>query len=387
MRFELRDQDVAQEPGPFYRRLREQCPVAHSDDYDGFWILSRYEDVHDAARNPATFSSAGGVTIPRLPIPAQICLEQDDPLHARYRQPLQSWFAPGRMARLEGAIRDIVTRLIDGFVDDGEADLAASLAEPVPAIVMAMLLGLPEDDWPHFRDRMSRCVGLAASEDADGAAVAAMEIVESLTATLADRRSSPRDDMLTDIAQLEIDGAGLSDDEAVSMAFLLLGAGHETTVGAIGGLIYYLAREPALQDKLRADPTLIPGAAEEALRLVAPLPGMGRTVTTDTLVDGVAIGAGERVMLMFGSANRDPSVFESPEDFRPDRPNNRHLAFGSGVHRCLGAPLARLELCTVLEEVLRRLPGFTLAGPDAAAARYGTSRGYRKLLVSWAPQP
>lgn len=385
MEFELRDPAVAQDPGPFYARLREQCPVAHTDEYDGFWMLSRYDDVHAAARQPTVFSSADGVTIPRLPIPPQVCLEQDDPAHARYRQPMQAWLSPGRVARLTDDIRGVVGRLIDGFVADGRADLAVQLAEPIPAIVMALLMGLPEDDWPVFRDQMARCLGLAASEDGDGAAVAAMEMVSGLGAALASRRASPSDDMLSDIALLEVDGAPLSDDEAISMAFLLLGAGHETTVGAIGGLLMYVAADPAVQQQLRDDPALIPDAVEEALRLVAPLPGMARTVVTDTAVDDVALAAGDRVMLLFGSANRDPAVFADPETFRLDRGGNRHLAFGSGVHRCVGAPLARLELRIVLEEVLRRLPSLRLAGAGAEA-RYGTSRGYRHVHCEWEVQ-
>ena len=381
----MRDQDVAQDPGPYYARLREGCPVAHVEDFDGFWILSRYADVSDAARNPGVFSSADGITIPRLPIPPQICLEQDEPEHARYRRPMQQWLSPGRMAKLEGRVRQVVDSLIDDFVHKGEVDLAAELAEPVPPLVMALLMGLPDADWHTFRDQMSRIVGYAAADDPAASAAASQEFVGYLAGKLAGRRANPGDDMLSDIATLELDGAPLSDADAISMAFLLLGAGHETTVGAIGGLLYYLGRNPELQYRLLADPSLIPGAAEEAVRLVAPLPGMGRTVLTDTEVDGTALPAGSRVMLMYGSANRDPAQFAEPEEFRLGRDSNRHVGFGQGIHRCVGAPLARLELTVVLEQVLRRLPGFTLAGKDAVEVRYGTSRSYRRLVVRWDP--
>lgn len=383
MRFELRDNDVALQPGPYYASLREGCPVAHVDDFDGFWILSRYQDVLDAARNPAVFSSADGITIPKLPIPPQICLEQDDPEHAKYRRPMGMWLSPGRMAKLEDQVRGLVVRLLDGFADRGEADVVAELAEPTPAIVMAMLMGLPETSWPTFRDQLSRVVGAAAGEDAEASAAASQEMVADLATNLYARRAEPTDDMLTDIATLEIDGRPLTDEEAISMSFLLLGAGHETTVGAIGGLLYYLAADPTLQDQLRADPDLVPRAVEETLRLVAPLPGMGRTTLVDTTVDGVDIPVGDRVMLMYGSANRDPAVFADPEAFRLDRVNNQHVAFGNGVHRCVGAPLARLELKVVCEEVLKRLGRFTLAPGDAVEARYETSRGYRRVELVW----
>lgn len=386
MRFELRDPVVAQDPGPYYDRLRTTCPVARVEDFDGFWVLSRYADVSDAARNHAVFSSADGITIPRLPIPPQICLEQDEPEHSRYRKPMQQWLTPGRMAKLEERVREIVDGLLDGFVDNGEADLAAELAEPVPPLVMALLMGLPDGDWHSFRDQMSRIVGYAAAEDPAASAAAAGEFVGYLAMTLADRRAHPRDDMVSDIATLQVDGEPLCDADAISMAFLILGAGHETTVGAIGGLLYYLARNPELQRRLVADPALVPSAAEEAVRLVAPLPGMGRTLLAETVVGDTTLPAGARVMLMYGSANRDPAEFDDPEEFMLGRDVNRHLGFGQGIHRCVGAPLARLELKVVLEQVLRRMPGFTLAGPDAAQARYGTSRSYRRLIARWDPR-
>jgi cytochrome P450 len=381
----MRDDDVAQDPGPYYAKLREGCPVAHVEDFDGFWILSRYADVSAAARNTAVFSSADGITIPKLPIPPQICLEQDEPEHSRYRRPMQQWLSPGRMAKLEGRVREIVDSLLDNIVDKGEVDIAAELAEPVPPLVMALLMGLPDSDWHSFRDQMSRIVGYAAADDPAGSAAASQEFVGYLAMKLAERRADPTDDMLSDIATLHIDGAPLSDADAISMAFLLLGAGHETTVGAIGGLLYYLARQPDLQRQLREHPELIAGAAEEAVRLVAPLPGMGRTVLTDTEVEGTVLPAGARVMLMYGSANRDPAEFADPEEFRLGRDSNRHVGFGQGIHRCVGAPLARLELTVVLEQALRRLPDFTLAGPDPVEARYGTSRSYRRVLVRWDP--
>ena len=383
MRFELRDQSVAQDPGLYYRELREQCPVAHVDDYDGFWILSRYDDVLAAARNVGVFSSADGVTIPKLPIPAQICLEQDDPEHAKYRKPMQQWLSPARMAAMEDQIRAVVTRLIDGVIDRGEADLAAELCDPIPAVVMAIVMGLPETDWPIFRERLGRCLGLSASEDETGAAIAAFELVQYLADSLADRRANPRNDLLTEIATLVVEGEPISEEQAVSMSFLMLGAGHETTAGALSGLIYYLARDADVQERLRADPTLHVGATEEALRLVAPLPGMGRTLLADATVGDVTIPAGERVMLLYGAANRDPDAFEDPEEFRPSRDNNRHLSFSNGIHRCVGAPLARLEMRVMLDELLKRLPPFRLAEPEAAEARYGTSRGYKRLVIAW----
>jgi cytochrome P450 len=217
----------------------------------------------------------------------------------------------------------------------------------------------------------------------DGAIAAVMELVAYLSERLEDRRANPRQDLLTDIAQLRVDGKPLSDDDAISIAFLLLAAGHETTVGAIGGMLYHVVRRPEVRDQLRDDPQLIHGAVEEALRMEPSLMGLGRMLLADTSVAGVSMPKGERVMLMFGSANRDPQVFDDPEEFRVERPNNRHLAFGSGIHRCVGAPLARLEMRVVLEEVLRRMPGVRLEDEEAVRVTYNFSRAYRALPVVW----
>lgn len=382
MRFEMRDPNVAQEPGPYYAQLREGCPVAHVEDFGGFYILSTYDDVSAAAKNTAVFSSADGITIPKLPIPPQICLEQDEPEHGRYRRPMQQWLSPGRMAKLEESVRKIVDTLIDGFVDQGEGDLATLLAEPVPPLVMALLMGLPDSDWHTFRDQMARLVGYAAAEDPAGAQAASQEFVGYLAGQLMDRKENPRDDMMTDIATLEVDGVPLTFEEQVSMAFLLLGAGHETTVGAIGGLLYYLARDPSLAEQLQANPALVAGATEEAVRLVAPLPGMGRTTRADITVGDVDIPEGSTVMLLYGSASRDPKEFDDPEEFKLGRDSNRHVAFGQGIHRCVGAPLARLELKVVLEEWHQRIPEYRIK-PGTELTERGVQLSMSSLPLEW----
>lgn len=382
--FDLVDASVAKDPGPYFDRLRSQCPVAHTSAYDGFWLLARYDDVHEAARNTAVFSSASGVIIPAPPTPPFMCLEQDEPGHSAFRQPMQSWFSPGRVSALEDRVRTIVTGLIDQFVADGTADLATALAEPVPPIVIAMVLGLPDADWPWFREKSQGYLKATAAGDLEAAVADVTLIVGYLGEQLEERRRHPRDDMLTDVTRIRIDGAALAPDEAVSLTFLILAAGHETTVGALGGMLYHVARRADVRDRLLADRTLVEPAVEEALRLEPPLPGLGRTVLSDVTVRGVTMAAGDRVMLLWGSANRDADVFGDPESFRLDRASNRHLAFGSGIHRCVGAPLARLEMRVVLEEVLRRMPRLTLASDAATTVGYATtSRSYRTLPAIW----
>jgi cytochrome P450 len=382
--FRLTEPDVAKDPGEFFEDLRSKCPVAHTEKFDGFWMLSRYNDVHDAALKPEVFSSTAGICIPVIPQPPVICIEQDDPEHRKYRKPMQGWFSVKRIQELEGKVREIVTRRIDEVIDQGRGDLAQILASPVPPMVIALILGLPEKDWDWFRERESTLLRLAQSGDSEAAGPVFQDIANCLNDNLAARRQSPRDDMLSDIVSLVIDGEPIPDEDAGSLAFLILGAGHETTVGGIGGLLYQVAKDSALRDRLIADPSLIEHAVEESLRLETPLLGLARITMEDAEVDGVTVPAGERVMLMWGAANRDPEVFESPEEFRVDRENaHKHISFGAGVHRCVGAPLARLEMRVVLEELLRRMPNVRLADPDAVKVTWTVGREFEDLDAEW----
>lgn len=383
IRFRLTEPEVAKDPGEFFADLRSKCPVAHSDSFDGFWILSRYQDVFDAALKPQTFSSASGMTIPVIPQPPVICIEQDDPEHRKYRRPLQGWFTAKRMQELEPQVRRIVTTLIDEIVDHRKGDLAA-IAAAVPPMVIALILGLPEKDWDWFREREATTLRLAQVGDKEGAGAAADDVLRYLSDRIEERRADPQGDMLSDLATLVIDGEVIPHKDAVSLAFLLLGAGHETTVGGIGGLLYRVFQDSEVRDQLIEDATLVSVAVEEALRIETPLFGLGRMAKHDSTVDDVTIPEGDRVMLMWGSANRDPGVFDNPEDFRLDRENSeKHIAFGAGIHRCVGAPLARLEMQIVLEEVLRRMPALRLTNPSDVNVVWTVGREFKDLDSTW----
>jgi len=381
--YPLTKPEVAKDPGDYFETLRT-CPVAHDDAFDGFWTLARYDDVHDAALTPEVFSSSRGITIPVLPQPPVVCIEMDDPEHKKYRKPMQGWFSVKRMQAIEDTVRGIVTGCIDEIIDDGKADLGLALASPIPPMVIAVILGLPESEWQRFAEGETNRLQAAQDGDAEASGRYAQEIAEALAHHLALRREHPQDDMLSDIVALTIDGEPLSEDVAVSLAFLILGAGHETTVGGIGGLLYQVLKDPEVRDRLIADPSLIDNAVEEALRLEAPLFGLGRYLLDDTTVDDVAMSQGDRVMLMWGAANRDPAVFDSPEQFRLDRDNyQKHMAFGAGVHRCVGAPLARMEMRITLEEVLRRMPTARLDNADDVTVTWTVGREFSNLNATW----
>lgn len=383
--FRLNEPEVAREPGEYYKDLLSRCPVAHSDTFDdGFWVISSYKDVYNASLNAEVFSSAGPVTIPALPPPRIICIEQDDPDHRKYRRPLQGWFSVKRMMALEPSLRSVVGSLLDEIVDDGHADMAEVFANPFPTMAIAVILGLPEEEWTWFREKAMARTRLTQEGDLVGAAAAHADILARLSDGIEERRVQPREDMLSDIAGLMIDDAPIDHDDAVSLAFLLLGAGVETTASGIGGLLYRVAGDPKLRDQLLADPSLIEIAVEESLRIESPFPGLARTTTAASTVDDVAIGAGERVMLMFGAANRDPAMFEDPDEFRLDRSNvHKQVGFGAGIHRCVGAPFARLQMQIALEEILRRMPEIRLAGPDGVKVSWTTSREFNVLECSW----
>jgi cytochrome P450 len=382
--FDPTDPRVVRDPYPVYAAMRSKCPVGHGSRFGGFHVLSRFADVYEAAHNPAVFSSAQGVTVPDFGNPmTAIPLEIDPPEHTRWRHLTQAWFSPAAALALEPDIRAIVTRQIDAFVDRGHADLAVELAVPVPPIVIARLLGFPESDWHYYRQLSEMMLEAAANDDSQVNAEQALQLFSYLFEALEDRRDHPRDDMLTRIVQLEFDGRPLTEDELLGITFLVAVAGHETTVGAIGALLLRLADHPEIREAIIAEPELGFSAIEESLRLEPPIQYFSRTVTRDTVIGGVPLAAGAKVLLSWASANRDPEAFTDADDFVYDRPNNRHLAFGAGPHRCIGAHLARLELRVVLEEMLRRIPPWRVVDPSAVVMGGGINRLVKSLPVEW----
>ena len=381
------DSRFVRNPYPVYDELRRTCPLGQGTRFGGFWVVSRFIDIRNAAAQPEVFSSASGVTIPAFgnPLPA-IPVEVDPPRHGQYRQLMRAWFSPGEMAKLEGDIREIARSLIDQFASRGYADLAVELAEPFAPIVIARLMGLPESEWQHFRGLAEGMLEAAGAEEDEENLDKAMAFLAYLQQHLEMRKADPtgqRDDLLSRIVQLRIDGQPLSNEEILGVTLTLVAAGQTTTVGATGLMFLNLARHPEVKDQLVADPSLIPRAIEEVLRFDTPSQYVARTVTSDVELHGQHLGVGDRVILLWGSANHDPEEFDRPGEFRLDREKNRHVAFGAGVHRCLGAPLARLEMRVVLEEVLRRIPDYRVSDWGAVDVSGVIARAVRSLPVVW----
>lgn len=360
--------------------LRATCPVAHSDRYDGFWVLSRYDDVNRVAHDPVRFTSTQGVTIPHHGFPISLPpIELDPPLQRQFRAPLLDRFSPQRVAEREKDVRAAVATLIDAFVETGRADLACDLMIPLPCIITSQFFGFPEEDWGKLHDWAVRIMRT------DGDLDVVIETFQYFGALYEDRRANPRDDIPSLMLTIEVDGRAINEEEFLCMMNVLFVAGLDTTANAGANMFAHLARHPELRRRLVEEPALIPGAVEEFLRYLSPLPALSRTATEDVDIGGRVIPAGERVQLHWMAANHDPDEFPDPDVFVPDRSPNRHFAFGAGAHRCLGSNLARLELRVVLEEVLHRLPDYRLAD-DAPIERYpGVTRGVSSLPVVFTP--
>ncbi len=378
------DPATMRDPYPFYQRFRADEPVARAAAWGGIWLISRYADVRAAALDTETYRSRDGVTLPPFgnPMPF-IPIEIDPPRHPLYRKPLQRWFSKGKMAELERDIRAIVSARIDGFAGAGRADLATELAEPVPAITLARILGLPDSDWSMFQQLGQTICQAAEKEDLETAGTAVFELMGYLNGQIADRRKNPTDDIITQIIGMDLDGEPMSDEDVLMTTFFLVEAGHETTVGGLGTMLLNYGRRPDLRRRMIEDPSLIPGAVEEALRFDPPIQTIGRTVSEDVCLHDVTLRAGDKVVLCWGSANRDEQTFDRPDEMIIDRPRNNHLAFGNGIHKCLGAPLARMEMTVVLQEVLRRIPDYRIENEDDVEVGGFLARGVKRLPVTW----
>jgi len=343
-----------------YAWMRRSSPV-HYDEHNQLWGVATYDDVLAVGGDPSTFSSAGGSRPDTGPMPWMI--DMDAPDHLKRRKLVNRGFTPRRVRERELRLRQLCDELIDAVCERGECDLVADLAAPLPLIVIADMLGLPPEDRGEllrWSDDMLGSIS-GAPERMEAAAAAFTEFDAYARRMIVSRRDTPTDDLVSVLVHAEVDGDRLTDDEIVFESLLLLVGGDETTRHVISGGTEALLRNPAQHQKLRDDPGLFPSAIEEMLRWVSPIKNMARTATRDVELSGEQLHAGDRLVLLYESANFDESHFGDPEQFRIERAPNDHLAFGFGAHYCLGASLARLELATMCERLERRLPDLALA--------------------------
>jgi cytochrome P450 len=352
-----------------YQVMLESKPVGHSSRYGGFWYIAKSDDIFDAEQDPDTWSVGPSMLLPSFgtDIPL-IPIDIDPPTHAGFRKILLPMFTPMAINKLEPGMhttaQELAREVNEAFASNDVVDAAALFARPYPTIIFSRLAGYPEEDWPMF-DQWVDDIIYQRTKYPETAHRAGDDLVEYVKRLIADGRAGiNKGGIMGDLLTATVDGRPLTDDELISYGFLLFLAGLDTTAWAIRSSLWYLAGNKEAQSLLRNDPERIPDAAEEILRTLSPVQAMARTAKKDTVVRGEQIKAGERVVLVFGAGNRDPEVYENPHEIDITRENNRHLAFGGGIHRCLGSNLGRKELVISLEHFLQTIPEFELAADE-----------------------
>jgi cytochrome P450 len=350
------------EPQPRYRSLIEMGGVL--SPAEGFTLVASRSAVDEVLRHPEAYTSADLVQLGNVrPL---IPLSVDPPDHLKYRRILDPLFAPKRMEAIEDDVAARVNHFIDAFIDDGGCNFSEALAVPFPSAVFLGLMGLPWEELDTFlrlKDGIMRAGGGHADADERMRiqAETGQEIYAYFDAVLDERQRQPRDDILTQFLAAEVEGEKLTREEILDICFLFLIAGLDTVTDSLTCFFAFLAQHPGHRRQIVEDPAVIPRAVEELLRWETPVPGIARAATGDTEVGGCPVSAGSLVFVSIGAANVDPEAFVDPFDVRFDRQENRHLAFGGGVHRCLGSHLARRELRVALHEWHRRIPEYELA--------------------------
>jgi cytochrome P450 len=375
------DPAFALDPHPVYATLREKCPVSFSENYGGFYVMSKFEDISEILMDAATFSSWPADTPPtpghnRALIP----LEVDAPDHRRYRMIIDPVFRPNAIAHIATSVREYAIELVDTMLAKREFDFMTEFAVPFPSSVFLRLVGLPSST--EMRDQLCAWAGTILHTTTHGAQhgdteaqtaarmAAGKELHNFLRTLLDERLADPGDDLISLLIKAEMPGQRkLEPKEILNFAYVLVLAGLDTVTTAIGFSFMHLARRPDLQDRLSADPSLIPGAIEELLRYES-IVHMSRTVMKPHVIRGVQLVPGDRVTVPLASAHRDEDIYDRADEILIDRQIDKSLIFGAGSHRCLGSHLARLEMGIAFEEILRRIPRFSMP-PEAELHAYG----------------
>jgi hypothetical protein len=391
--FDVLDPRYVTDPFTIWDDLRTSCPIAHTDRRISSWLPTRYEDVTAIAHDIEHFSSlrvgvipGGEDDDPNADMPEDgpnleyglPPISADPPLHTWTRRLLLPWFSHRRVDSYVPLTRDLCRGLIDGFADRGHADAAAGYAQQIPVRVIAQILGVSTDMSDTFTEWVRDVLEFA--DEPDRRQKGAEGLLTYFIEQLEFRRQHPGDDLLSELLGQEVDGAPIDDGIILGIAALVLIAGVDTTWSAIGSSIWHLATHPEDQKRLVDQPELMPTAIEELLRAYSPVT-MARLVTGDIEYAGCPMKEGDKVLMNFPAANRDPEAFEDPDVVQLDRAHNRHVAFGSGIHRCAGSNLARMELTVALEEWLHRIPSFSLEEGKEITWAGGQVRGPRILPV------
>lgn len=384
--FDIHDHTGVEDVYATYAKMRSQCPVAHSTEYGGHWVFTRYSDIHAIVRDPETFSSEC-VNVP--PTIGQegpmIPLENDPPEHTTYRKLITPLFSPTRMAALEPEVRRIVNELLDDMAGKERTDFITDFAKPLPTRVFLALMGWPQEHAPQFHEWTDTIVmGKPGASEEESTAVrteAAMEVYAYFAEMIDNLQENPNEsgDSVTDVLMnAKFGDRELTQFEMLNMFFVMMIGGLHTVQGQLAHSVIYFAEHPEKRRQLVEDPDLVPSAVEEMLRYESAVTP-ARVVQQDVQVDGVQLRSGDRLLIPLGAADRDPDVFGDPDEVDLSRDPNPHLAFGGGRHRCLGSHLARIELRVAFEELHRRFPDYRLDPHEAPHRQLSQVKGVEKL--------
>jgi cytochrome P450 len=383
--FDVLDESYVSNPFPRWDELRQVCPIAHTDRRGRAWLPTRYADVTAMAKDIDHFSSANTSVIDSVDEPETPILTyglppitSDPPLHTWTRRLLLPWFSHTKVGTYEPMTRSLCGSLIDAHLDEGRADAAADYAQQIPVRVIGSILGVPGELAETFTGWVRDALEFA--DDPERVQRGMFGIGYYLWDRINERRDVDGEDLLSYLLHAEVDGGSVDDMIVLGMAILAMIAGIDTTWSAIGSSLWHLATHDEDRRRLVSEPALMDTAVEEFLRAYSPVT-MARIVTDDVEFNGCPMQRGDKLLLNFPAANRDPDVFDQADKVLIDRQENRHVAFGSGIHRCAGSNLARMELRVALEEWLARVPVFHLAERAEVQWAGGQVRGPRQLPV------
>ncbi|MBF6599818.1 MAG: cytochrome P450 [Dehalococcoidia bacterium] len=400
--YDIFDPAYKRDPFPIWDEIREECPIAHTERWGGSFMPTRYEDLFNIARNIQTYSSRNVLVADFEPsaygedpegVPAEVQtasqtaggappITADPPVHTWARKLLLPPFSATQVARYEPETRELCAELIAGFIANGRADGAADYAQQIPPRVIASMLGIPKDKAETFTGWVRGFLELGLT-DPEMRQSSAISIFSYMNEVIQERKQNLREgDLPSYLLTSQVDGEPVPEAHVLGTCFLLMVAGIDTTWSSIGSAIWHLAQHPADRARLIAEPELIDSAVEELLRAYSPVT-MARYVAEETEYAGCPMHEGDKVLMNFPAANRDPRVFENPDQVIIDREKNPHIAFGVGIHRCAGSNLARMEMKVAIQEWLKHIPEFRLEAPDEVTWAGGQVRGPRKMALVW----
>ncbi len=393
--YDIRDEDYVADPVPIWAEMRDKCPIAHTERLGGSWNPTRFDDLRELAKMIPELSSRQPLVMPPAPnAPEMSRYEQmiaaapitaDPPIQTWTRRMLLPAFAPRAVAGYQEYTESLCHELIDGFIESGECDGAVQYSQQIPPRVIAHMIGVDPGMADQFVEWVNQLLGEAMVEP-ELRLQARNELIAFITSEVQKRQEDPQEDLLTELLFMELDdpNAKITPEVVVGVTNLLIVAGIDTTWSSIGSALWHLGTYPEDRQRLVDEPELMPMAIEEFLRYYAPVT-MARIAETDVEYNGVHIKQGDKILMNFPAACHDPEQFENPDDFIIDRARNRHIAFGSGIHRCAGSNLARLEMTTAVRVWMERIPEFVVSDREPMKWAGGQVRGPRVMPLSFPP--